>query len=229
MTYSRSPLVLGFVALALFGGAPAEAKPTAAEKCLSAKLTAAAKKTNAQLACHAKAASKQLPVDQQCLAKAETAFANAFTKAESKGGCDPTGDASLIEASIDAFVESTAAALPGDGTKDGGKCAAAKRKAAGKKASAKLLCDAKAAKTGGSADPCLGKAETTFAAAFEKAEAKGGCVPTGDEDAIEQAADELRGAGRVAARPRRNHDYDGDDEHDHHDGTVDRDGRRRTR
>ena len=130
MIYSRSPLVLGFVALALLGGAPAEAKPTPAEKCLSAKLTAAAKKTNAKLACHAKAASKQLPVDPQCLEKAATAFAKAFTKAESKGGCTTTGDASPIEASIDAFVQSTAAALPDGGTKDGGKCAAAKRKAA---------------------------------------------------------------------------------------------------
>ena len=183
-----SSVVVGFVVLAALSSAPAEAKPTPAAKCLAAQFKAAAKKANAQSTCEAKAAATQLPVDQMCLTKAGTAFANAFSKADLKGGCTTPGDAGTVEPSIETFVQATAAALPGGSTKAGGKCAAAKRKAAGKKAASKLLCNAKAAIAGGAVDPgCLGNAEVTFANAFKKAEAKGGCATQGDASSIEQA------------------------------------------
>src|SRR5262245_37097362 len=56
-------------------------------------------------------------------------------------------------------------------------CAAAKLRAAGKKAAAKLKCVAKAAgKSVPVAGLCLSRAETKFAAVFAKVDAKGGCL-----------------------------------------------------
>ena len=70
------------------------------------------------------------------------------------------------------------------------KCATAKQKAAVKKLAAKLKCYQKAAADDQTVDQaCLTLAETKFGAAIMKADAKGGCVVTGDETAIEQAAD----------------------------------------
>src|SRR3989442_14722819 len=67
-----------------------------------------------------------------------------------------------------------------------GTCAASKRKAAGKKAAAKLNCYATAAKKGVAVDPdCITKAEVKFQTAFDKADAKGGCAGTGDAARVE--------------------------------------------
>jgi hypothetical protein len=93
-----------------------------------------------------------------------------------------------------------AAASPGES------CAAAKQKAAGLKAHAKLSCYSTYTKSGGSSDltACLQKADTKFEAAFQKAEAKTGnpqgCATTGDAAAIESLVDDFV-AAVVAALP----------------------------
>jgi len=70
------------------------------------------------------------------------------------------------------------------------KCAAAKLNAAAKKMAAKLRCYQKAVAANGRLHPnCLVVAEATFAAAFARAEARGGCVTTGDAAAIEMEVD----------------------------------------
>jgi hypothetical protein len=70
------------------------------------------------------------------------------------------------------------------------KCTAAKFKEAGKKAAAKASCQSKAAAKGLAVDPaCLAKAETKFDAGWTKAEAKGDCVTTADNAAIEAKVD----------------------------------------
>jgi hypothetical protein len=70
------------------------------------------------------------------------------------------------------------------------KCTAAKLKATGKKASAKLKCHEKAVLKGLAVDPaCLAKAEEKFTDAFAKAEAKGGCLTNGDAASIEALVD----------------------------------------
>lgn len=70
-------------------------------------------------------------------------------------------------------------------------CAAAKLKAIGKKENAKLKCEAKAlTKDLAASDAvCLEQAETKFAAAFAKAELKGGCVSQSDAATVERAVD----------------------------------------
>ena len=82
----------------------------------------------------------------------------------------------------------TAPALAAD---PGGKCAATKLKAAAKKTAAKLKCHAKAAATLAEVDEeCLQKAEEKFTSAFEKAEAKGGCITNDDAPTVEQKIDQ---------------------------------------
>lgn len=66
------------------------------------------------------------------------------------------------------------------------RCAAAKLKATGKKAAARLKCWEKAIGAGIPVDPlCLTKAEDKFELAFTKAEEKGGCSTVGDAPAIQ--------------------------------------------
>ncbi len=74
------------------------------------------------------------------------------------------------------------------------KCLSAKLKAVGKKAAAKVACEAKAAQKLKPVDAaCLAKAGTSFATAFSKAEtqAKGACATTGDAAALETSVDAL--------------------------------------
>jgi hypothetical protein len=71
------------------------------------------------------------------------------------------------------------------------KCSTGKQKAAVKKIGSKLKCHQKANAADLPVDQeCLTKAETKFSDTIVKIEAKGGCIITGDEAVIEQAADE---------------------------------------
>jgi len=193
MTTLHRGLAVSLMAFVLGAGLPAAAKPTLAQKCTGAKMKAAAKKVAGEFACYAKAASKNLPVDGACLMKAGTVFMTAFSKAELKGGCPPTvSDEGTVEGTIDAFVQSEATAIPPGGTKEGGKCASSKLKAAGINAMAELLCNAKAATKSIPVDfACISKADLNLTKAFSKAEKKGGCVTPGDAATVEPAVDGL--------------------------------------
>src|SRR5262245_48985317 len=183
---------LAVVIAMLVVAGPAAAKPTPAAKCLSAKLKAAAKQEVVKVGCHAKAAKKQTPLDAACLAKAGAAFAKAVGKAESKPGCASVGDAAALEPLVDEFVDAVVGALPDGGTKSGGKCAASKRNASAKYASAELLCHAVAVSKAIDVDlECIEKAETAFEKAFAKAELKGGCATVGDVAALDETADDF--------------------------------------
>jgi hypothetical protein len=71
-----------------------------------------------------------------------------------------------------------------------GTCAAAKPKAAAKKTASKLKCYTSAIKAGRAVDlGCLVKAESKLATAFEKAEAPGKCIASGDVDDVERDVD----------------------------------------
>jgi len=68
------------------------------------------------------------------------------------------------------------------------KCAASKLKAAAKEGSGQLKCYAKAQGKGLSVDGlCLDKAHTKLLDSFDKADAKGGCLQTGDAPAVDSA------------------------------------------
>ncbi len=102
----------------------------------------------------------------------------------------------LLTATLLFAVAAHAATDPAD------RCTAAKIKAAGKKTESKLKCQATAAQRHMSVDQaCLMKAEEKFHAAWMKAEAKGGCVHTQDEGAVEASVDACVGNVLAAVSP----------------------------
>jgi hypothetical protein len=107
----KKVVALALVSLAVAAASVAEAGPTPAQKCTGSKLKATGKKAAAKLKCHEKAVKKGVAADPDCLAKAEEKFADAFAKAEAKGGCLTTGDAGSVEGLVDTFVDDAVAAL----------------------------------------------------------------------------------------------------------------------
>jgi pathogenesis-related protein 1 len=98
--------------------------------------------------------------------------------------------AKIVVACLVVFVCLTGARAPSLAADPAAACAAAKRRAAGRKADGKLRCVAKAAAREVPVDSrCLSRVEDKFAAAFAKAEASGGCLTLGDAGAIEASVD----------------------------------------
>ena len=131
------------------------AATTPARRCASAKLKAAGSTASGLLGCHASAVKRGAAVDPTCLGKAHAKLTSAFSRAEAKGGCASGGDAGTVTTTLDGFVDGVAAALADGGTSDGRRCAAVKLKAAGKKASTKLGCHARAVTKLAVADPTV--------------------------------------------------------------------------
>lgn len=90
----------------------------AARICASSKMKAAGKHYAALLTCWFKSARRSEGPDPACLDRASQKLTSAFAKAESKGGCTTSGDASAIAVDNDAAVLAEAASLSpvcGDG------------------------------------------------------------------------------------------------------------------
>jgi len=82
------------------------------------------------------------------------------------------------------------ASTAADAATPGQRCGSTKLKETGKKAYAKLLCEAAGAFRGTGADAaCLSRAESKFGAKFDGAEARGGCATTHDKAQIEAKVD----------------------------------------
>jgi hypothetical protein len=160
-----------------------------ASKCAATKIKRAGDKGGAKLKCHTKAVAKDEPLDAECLTKAEAKLAEAFAKAEAKGGCPTVGDAAVIEAVVDAFVGDVSSMLvQGSGPS---KCTSRKLGGAGKLFDARATCESKAIGKDLDVDPaCLAKADAKFAATFAKAEESADCLaPIGDAAAVQSAAE----------------------------------------
>jgi|SRR5581483_1692487 len=79
---------------------------------------------------------------------------------------------------------------PATAADPGLRCAEAKQRAAAKKVVGKVKCNVRAERKGEPVDSaCLAKVETIFTAAFQRAEAKGGCATTHDAQTIENKVD----------------------------------------
>jgi len=116
----RRFLAMFLTVCCLIGFAPDARASTPAEKCTTAKIKAAGKKYAAKANCYAKAASHSEAVDPACLQKAETKFADAYAKAEAKGGCTTLNDAANIETKVDVCVADMVGDLAcGNGVIDG--------------------------------------------------------------------------------------------------------------
>ena len=83
----------------------------AAVKCAASKIKAAGSKAEDKIKCHSTSFGKGQAIDPSCLTKANNKFANAFLKAEAKGGCSTTGDAATIEGIVDGMVDGVVSQL----------------------------------------------------------------------------------------------------------------------
>jgi hypothetical protein len=184
----RLTVLTALVVVAVCGVVTFAGAATPLQVCAKSKLNVSSSTTSKRLGCYATAAGKGVGVDLGCLGKLETKFLAAFTKADDKGGCVPSGDGASVEAFIDACVDAIRTPLGTSAQKS--TCLKMKLAAAGKKAAAKLKCAAKAAARGQLADPtCLAKAHTKFEKAWLKADAKDDCVTSDDVVALEAVVD----------------------------------------
>ncbi len=196
---SAAALLLGTV------GADAKGPPTG--KCNSAKIKCAVTKATALLSCHNKAETKDVAVDPECVSKADIKFSSpadqkgCMDKAQKdlvKSPCSTGGDATPLEAKVDAFVLDVVNELdPGYPTPVLNKCSAGKKKCVANKVKAILGCYGKAASSGTPVDQeCIQKAQDKFdggadpsKGCFAKLEAKPPCLTMHDSDALEAKVD----------------------------------------
>ncbi len=140
--------------------APPWATAATPESCAAAKRRAAGKKAARKLACHAGAKPKATAVDPACLAKAEAKFVATFAKL----GSTCPGDATAVEAIVDACVDALLADVPGDG-----RCPAISAKAIGKAANGLAMCAAKELRYPGSFAACDAARDDKLAKMLAKA------------------------------------------------------------
>src|SRR5262245_19328687 len=140
----RTRIVLGVVAgMALLAGVADGAKDPVV-RCGASKLKATGRTVSALLRCHGQAVGKGLPGHPACLSEVNGKFVGSNVKAEGKGGCAIVGDAPAVAVIVGDLVTTMLDRLPGDGTREGNRCASSKLKAAGRKADGRIKCYAKA-------------------------------------------------------------------------------------
>jgi hypothetical protein len=181
----RNTIAVGLMVSGMLAASvlPAAAGATPQQKCGAAKQKAAGKDVSGELACYSKAIGKGgIAVDPTCLGKSTGKFDAAFSKA----GTACVGDDPAIQGNVNSCINQLVLAITSLDPSSTfpvlpilSKCEAAKVKAAGGKAAAKLNCTAKSAGSGKPLDPtCIAKAETKFSTAIGKADAKGMCPGT---------------------------------------------------
>lgn len=154
------------------------APPSPAQRCMSAKVLAAGAETRARIVCLQRFASD--PEIASCVARAAAQRSSAFARAEARGGCSTSGDASLLGE----IAERTAHALrelllPAPTTS---RCSGAQLAAAGRAVG--TLSRAYAAHERSPDEPrraaALVEVEAQFRRAFARAVALGDCSTASD-------------------------------------------------
>lgn len=176
----RATIAVATLVFAL-GATGAEAD-RAADRCAGAKLKAVGTYGKAVLTCEAVALVRETGVDPGCTGRALEKLADAFFKAEGRGGCVTAEDSGEASALVDADVAELLAAIPGGDDSAARRCAASKWKATGRHYASVMGCYSKAAKGSKQLQSsCPAKADVKLAKAFAKGEATGGCETEGDD------------------------------------------------
>ena len=184
MKGTKMKLFAAAAALGVLATITLGASTASADKCTGTKIKAIGKKESRLLSCSAKEATKGIAaVEPGCDNKAMSKFQPAYDK---PGPCG-NPSSSVCELIADDCQTKVRMALPdGDGTNPS-VCESKRLKAAGKKASRKLKCYAKAAAKDLPVDTaCLGKATTKFTSDFNKLT---GCTGDGNVAGIETLID----------------------------------------
>ena len=95
---------LALALIVLVVGSAAAVPAAAQSRCTSLKYKAAGRAALAKAKCKRKAARAGVAVDADCVARAEAALSNKWSKAELKGDCVETGELGDVQAAVDAFV-----------------------------------------------------------------------------------------------------------------------------
>jgi hypothetical protein len=172
----------------MLAGARADAALDDAGRCCATKLRSAGVREKQVLACHARAAAHGTAVDPACVAAAADALARQFARAEGQGGCAAVGDAALVNGDVSRAVGDVATLLRP--VADASACAARKLKASGRLAQSLARAFALEAPrpTDHLTEIEAGTASliARFQSKFTRLEAGGGCLTTGDADAVVQ-------------------------------------------
>src|SRR6266404_689555 len=185
---SKMKVSVAAAVIGVFAIIALDAGTASADKCTGVKIKAIGKKESRLLSCSAKEATKgTVGVEPDCDNKAITKFSSSYDK---PGPCGdpPSADCELI---ADDCRDQVRIALPDGDAMTPSVCESKRLKAAGKKASRKLKCYAKAAAKDVPVDNtpggCLDKASTKFTASFN---AVSGCTGDGNAASIESLIDD---------------------------------------
>ncbi len=178
---------IGILALAAVAGSATSAE----NKCRAAKVKAVAQTIAARAKCLSKGLAKAEYPDPACLGRAEMQLVDRFAKADAKSGCPTRDDLPIIESNVDSLINNNFVGQVND-PPHGGDCDAAKVKAAGRNAKAKLACHARAIGKARAVDPaCLARADDVFEGRVAAAEAQftADCTTLGDAAGYEASID----------------------------------------
>jgi hypothetical protein len=167
------------LAVAVCGGVSAIAAPPPSI-CQAGKLRATGIAANLLLRCHASAATAGTPVDPECVARERVRLQTSFAQLEASGTCVTTGDADAVWGLLDAATSSVASALRPSGGSS--LCANGKLLAAAQRESYALKLIGKQRKRPNTTRLTRGDGSSIarLARDFALAEARGGCLTTGD-------------------------------------------------
>lgn len=184
----RNALIRTVVVAAILFAVPALGTTGPAVRCGEVKVRAIGKGFAAKLSCHANAVLRGSSAEAPCLTRAQQDLADAFARAESRGGCNGGVAAGSLGIALDSWVAGAVAtlappALPplGPPTDASLRCALSRVRAVSRTFLGKLRCRAAAAlRDSPSEASCAARAQATFATAFARTDAHGGCTPGAD-------------------------------------------------
>lgn len=179
----RTALLHVVVAATLLGSS-SHATVDPVTRCSAARVRAVAKAFTVKLRCHSDAVLRGSTSEGACLERAQRDLVEAFTRAESRGGCSSGVGATSLGFALDSWVAGAVATfapptLPplGPPTEASLRCARGKIRALSRAFVGKLRCRAAGEISGSDAGACTARVQRALAGAFLRADARGGCVP----------------------------------------------------
>ena len=183
----RSALIKTVVVAATLLGAHALAATDPAVRCGEAKARAVSKAAAAKLRCHADEVLRGSTSAAACLERAQQHLADAFARAQARGGCSGGVGAASLGFALDSWVAGAVAtfappALPplGPPTDASLRCARTKVRAVSRAFVGKLRCRAAAVLRGSSEVACARRVQDALVQAFARVDARGGCAASVD-------------------------------------------------
>ena len=171
-------------------------------RCAALKAKGAGIGLAASLSCHAAAARKGAAASPSCLARARGKLQGLFVRADTKGACGVSGDATTIGDSVESFAAQIAPGLlPAGAPETARRCAARKMIRAGAYGRERLACWGRAFRASATVDgQCFDAAGSRLVVGFTAAERKP-CATTGDALAVEDALDAFLDAVASSVAP----------------------------